>query len=148
MNVFLRLMHEGLTTAGAEDKRIDVAKELMRGPRTIPAIATRLETAFPVSAERLRGSVTDVACSADDTRAIEARFLAITAAALVDVEVSWELDAPRGTLLGTVHLPARRQPFALRLQSLGSRLLIRCVSPVGRVGPENTQLEEETRHDR
>ena len=141
MNVFLRLMHEGLTTAGAEDKRIDVAKELMRGPRTIPAIATRLETAFPVSAERLRGSVTDVACSADDTRAIEARFLAITAAALVDVEVSWELDAPRGTLLGTVHLPARRQPFALRLQSLGSRLLIRCVSPVGRVGLENTHDE-------
>jgi hypothetical protein len=42
-------------------------------------------------------------------------------------------------LFGTVRLAGRQQPFTPRLQSLGKRLLVRCVSPVGRVGPEDAQ---------
>ena len=55
--------------------------------------------------------------------------------------MSWEEESPRGSLFGTVRLGARQQPFALRLQSLGERLLVRCVSPVGRVGPEESHDE-------
>ncbi len=138
MNVFLRLMHEGLTTAGVEDKKIDVAKELLRGRRAIEQISTRLKTAFPVAPEQLEGHVKELASCADDAIAVEARFMALAQSPLPGVQVSWEAEAPRGSLFGTVHLATRRQPFALRLQSLGERLLVRCVSPIGRVGPEQT----------
>lgn len=141
MNVFLRLMHEGLTTAGGEEKKIDVGKELMRGRRSIQQISTRLRTAFPVAPEHLEGPIRELAASASDSAAIEARFVAIAHAPLPGVEVSWEPDCPRGSLFGTVRLGERQQPFALRLQSLGERLLVRCVSPVGRVGPEESHEE-------
>jgi hypothetical protein len=42
-------------------------------------------------------------------------------------------------LLGTAKLSTGRiQPFALLLRSDGERLVVRCVSPIGRVGPEDT----------
>ncbi|MGO9708532.1 MAG: helicase-related protein [Polyangiaceae bacterium] len=141
MNVFLRLMHEGLTTAGSENKKIDVAKELVRGRRAILRFSARLKTAFPIAPAQLEGSVRELASCAEDAIAVEERFVAVSRAPLPDVEVSWEPDAPKGSLFGTVHLASRRQPVALRLQSLGERLLIRCVSPVGRVGPEQTHEE-------
>ena len=141
MNVFLRLMHEGLTTAGVEDKKIDVAKELVRGRRAIMQISTQLKTAFPVAPAQLEGPLKELASCAEDARAVEARFVALSRSPMPGVDVSWEADAPRGSLFGTVQLATRQQPFALRLQSLGERLLVRCVSPVGRVGPDQTHAE-------
>ena len=51
MNVFLRLMHEGLTTDGREERSIDAGKEFARGLRLVPQIRERLTSAFPVRAE-------------------------------------------------------------------------------------------------
>jgi hypothetical protein len=138
MNVFLRLMHEGLSTAGTEERKIDIGKELVRGRRAIPQITTRLKTAFPVQASHLEAPARELASSADDAARIDARFRALAELALPGVDVTWESDAPKGVLYGTVHLASRCQPFTLRLRSLGERILIHCVSPVGRVGVEDS----------
>src|SRR5262249_10084516 len=53
--------------------------------------------------------------------------------------IKWELSLGNGTLLGTVKLATGRiQPFALLLRSDGERIVVRCVSPVGRVELEET----------
>ncbi len=57
MNVFLRLMHEGLVTSGSEDKHIDVQKTLARGRRPVEVITKRLESAFRIGKDLLRGEV-------------------------------------------------------------------------------------------
>ena len=44
--------------------------------------------------------------------------------------------------MGTVLLAPRQQPFRLMLQARSGRLVLRCISPVGRVGPESIETEE------
>jgi hypothetical protein len=63
--------------------------------------------------------------------------------------------AARGVLTSCVNriIGGRRlQPFSLLLKSDGGRLVVRCVSPVGRVEPESTMVAVEesarTRHVR
>jgi hypothetical protein len=58
MNVFLRLMHEGLTTAGPEERKIDVGKEMVRRWQVVPQLAERLHSAFPVRDSHLWGTKT------------------------------------------------------------------------------------------
>jgi hypothetical protein len=139
MNVFLRLMHEGLTTAGPEERRIDTSKEFVRGPRVVPQLRERLKSAFPVRPEHLRGEVRGLAVGPEVAKRLEERFQGLRHVPIPGLEVEWEPQAPPGVLLGTVHLGARQQPFSLRLQSLGERPLVRCISPVGCVGPDAMQ---------
>src|ERR1017187_1459587 len=139
MNVFLRLMHEGLTTAGQEDKTINTLKEFATQERQIPKIRDRLKSAFPVQLEQLQGEVRQLAVTPDKAAATEARFLSIPALILPGLEVRWEPTSPKGLLLGTTILGARCQPFTLLLQSFGERPLIRCISPVGRMDPRESQ---------
>jgi hypothetical protein len=135
MNVFLRLMHEGLITAGREDGTLDTAREFVRARKPPAQVQGVLKTAFPVRPEFLEGETRPVA---DAARANEllARFEALAARPLPGARVAWEPYAPRtGKLIGTALLGARVQPFVLLLKSLGAVPLVRCVSPVGRVDP-------------
>jgi hypothetical protein len=138
MNVFLRLMHEGLGQGEAEQRKLDVSKEIIARRRVVEPIRTKLRSAFPVTRSLLAGEQKRLAVRATQTAAALGRFERLRRLPLGGVRVTWE-DAAPGTLLGTMALGARQQPFGLYLQSLGERLLVRCISPVGRVSPGEEQ---------
>lgn len=134
MNTFLRRMHEGLTPAADEQKRIDVGKELVEGPPEVEAITETLESAFPVRPSMRKGDVLALAVSPEQAAAARARFSAIRSAELRGVEVTWEHGEVGESLLGTVKLPGDRiQPMRLVLSSYSDRLAVRALSPVGLV---------------
>ncbi len=56
MNVFLRLMHEGLAVPKGDHRQIDVGRELAAGRRVVETIRERLQSAFPVPSWALDGS--------------------------------------------------------------------------------------------
>ncbi len=130
MNVFLRLMHEGLVTAGREDGVINAAHEFVRARKPPEQVREVLKTAFPVRPEFLAGESRPVA---DDVLAhdLRARFDALATGSLPGVAVKWEPAAHTGKLVGTALLGARVQPFVLLLKSVGAVPCVRCVSPVG-----------------
>lgn len=139
MNVFLRLMHEGLGQTEAESRKLDVSKEMVAGRRYVEPIRTRLRSAFPVPRSALSGERRGLAVDPAVTQAALTRLERLRGQELGELRVAWEETAPPGALLGTVQLEGRQQPFALYLQSLGERLLVRCISPVGSVSPEEGQ---------
>ena len=55
MNVFLRLMHEGLITAGREERSINTDEEFARAAWDVQQIDERLRSAFPVRPEQISG---------------------------------------------------------------------------------------------
>jgi hypothetical protein len=59
MDVFMRLMHEGLVLAGHEERRIDTTKEFERTYRPSAAGAQPLISSFPVRPEHLVGEKRD-----------------------------------------------------------------------------------------
>jgi hypothetical protein len=141
MNVFLRLMHEGLVTAGSETRTINTDKEFARGPRVVPQIVTKLETAFPITKELLRAPKKGLAAKPAVAKRIEARFDRLRAVPLEGLDIRWEPPAQAGHALGTVRLERRVQPFSLVLQSYGALPTVRCISPVGCVKPLEGQEE-------
>jgi hypothetical protein len=142
MNIFLRLMHEGLTTAATESGKIQADHEFAGARRVVPQIRERLRSAFPVRDEQLQGGVAALALTQETAQLIRTRFLQIPRQELPGLSIDWEeATTTEGVLLGTARLGHRVQPFQLRLQTLGNRLLIRCVSPVGCVDP--TQVQEQ-----
>jgi len=137
MNVFLRLMHEGLSTPKEGSKRINVEKEIIGGRQIVEAIRERLQSAFPIQDWAKKGSTTDLAVTGDVARTALDRLHALSACTYGDLKIDWEQPNGNGMLLGTVRLPSGRvQPFALLLRSEREHLVVRCVSPVGRVHPE------------
>jgi hypothetical protein len=142
MNVFLRLMHEGLTTSGNEEKRIDMKKEFIQGLRKIPQISTKLKTAFGIQEEYITYKNNKVPLGPEYARQILERFIRLTEPRikLKGVHVNWEPQAPEGTLLGTAKLGSRVQPFTLILESFSKWTLVRCISPVGVVDPEKLEI--------
>jgi len=135
MNVFLRLMHSGLLTTGREESTINAAQEFARVRRAVPQVLGLLHSAFPVRPDSLQGDGRPLAVCPDRAAGLLERFASIRAAQLPDVDVTWEPHAPTGTLLGTARLADRVQPFNLLLKSMGAYPLVRCISPVGCVGP-------------
>jgi hypothetical protein len=151
MNTFLRLMHEGLSAPKGDHRRVDVGRELVDGRRTVEAIRERLRSAFPIQDWALRGERLTLATDASTVAVALDRFERLKEAAYVGLQIEWEPSSRNGTLLGTATLTTGRvQPFALLLKSDGERLVIRCVSPVGRVEPEETMMavEESVRNRR
>ena len=72
------------------------------------------------------------------------RFERLAEAEYAAPAITWGPSSRNGMLLGTAKLSTGRiQPLALLLRSDGERLVVRCVSPVGRVGPEDTMLAVE-----
>lgn len=142
MNVFLRLMHEGLVTNGSEAKHIDVQQTLARGRRPVEVISKKLETAFPIKKDQLRGEVKSLAITPEIAEATGARLEALRSSLGQTLGIEWSPTRVLGQLLGTMKLASGRiQPFTLFLDSLGGRLLLRCVSPVGVVSFEDVQDE-------
>ena len=59
MDVFLRLMHEGLGTASKDDPRINVTREFDRPcPASRPTKVNTLKSSFPIQPEHLHVEVT------------------------------------------------------------------------------------------
>lgn len=137
MNTFLRLMHEGLGTTGTETRRVDVARELIGGMAPVERIDRRLETAFPIDNRWLKGTRRALAVTPDHAAGAISRFQALRTLAAVGtgLAVTWDDDAHDDACFGTVELVPRQQPFALVLGVLADRLVVRCVSPIGRVSP-------------
>lgn len=139
MNTFLRMMHEGLSPPEPEQRKLVVGQEIAAGRRLVEQIREPLRSAFPVPTAALRGPLRALDVGPDLARSAQERFQRLRSDALGDLKITWEDRAPPGKLLGTLWLPRRQQPFALVLQSCGERLLIRCISPVGRVSPGEKQ---------
>ena len=136
MDAFLRLMHEGLITAGREDSRIIPAIEFDRnmrlsGPQTQP-----LRSSFPVRPEHLLGEGSDVAAVVGEVDKIAERFFRLRDVDVSGIPITWESSAPPGSLMGTAHLPPESSPlqsfwtctgcareFAASAQSAGSALV-------------------------
>jgi len=139
MNVFLRLMHEGLTTQAGDGGVVNIGSEVAKGTRMVPQIRDRLQTAFPIRAENLVSARRDLAVTPEAAISLEARFKRIPQTALPGLEIDWEPPAEALILLGTARIGNRVQPFSLQLKSVGERPAVRCISPVGIVGPEDDQ---------
>ncbi len=134
LNRFLELMHTNLAPTGGEQRRIDVEREFTRAGGYVPALRGPLRSAFPLPAELLSGTITALAVAPEFAATARARFEALVHAELGALRVEWEPSHPAGALLGTVRLASGRvQPFTLQLRSLGETLILRCISPVGRV---------------
>jgi len=150
MNVFLRLMHEGLAVPKGDHRQIDVGRELAAGQRAVETIRERLQSAFPVPAWALDGSGARLLANATTADAALNRFEKLTKTPFEGLAIEWERSPRNGRLLGTVKLSTGRiQPFTLVLKSEGDRLVLRCISPVGRVGPEEAMalVEESARRN-
>jgi hypothetical protein len=139
MNVFLRLMHEGLTTQTGDGGTINVGTELAKGFTVVPQIRERLKSAFPIKPETLRSPPIDIAVTRDFAVELGRRFKRIIQNDLPGLEITWEPPTEALILLGTARLKSRIQPFSLQLRSVGAWPAVRCVSPVGIVGPEDNQ---------
>jgi len=143
MNVFLRLMHEGLTTAAGEEKSIDTNKDFARGLRLVPQIRDLLESAFPVRPAHLRGGESALAVSPALAKYISGRFSRLLTTSLSGVSVRWDTRRSGNTcMLQGVVLGNKEYPFQLHLRSVGHRQLVRCVVSVGRLGQADEQWEE------
>jgi hypothetical protein len=141
MNTFLRLMHEGLIGMAKEEGRIHTSVEFNRGRPRIEQIDSELQTAFDIEASRhLEGTVKDVAVDEHVSKAAHWRFDALHGAQPTGMQIAWEpKGGGSGLLMGTVRLAHRIQPFKLLLKSFHEHLALRCISPVGCVGPDNAQ---------
>lgn len=137
MNTFLRLMHEGLTVPRHDQRSINVDQEFANRRRTVPRIDERLRTAFPIEPQHLLGEPRELRTEQRFAHELRDRFGELTGLQFEGLHVEWEPIAAPGQLAGTVRLDARQQPFTLLLRSLGSHPLVRCVSPVGSVGPDD-----------
>jgi hypothetical protein len=139
MDTFLRLMHEGLSVPHGDYRQVDVSREMIGGRRTVEPVRGRLRSAFPIADWALRGGRQELAADAGLAATVLDRFERLAEAEYAAPPITWEPSARNGMLLGTAKLSTGRiQPFALLLKSDAERLVVRCVSPVGRVGPEDT----------
>ena len=139
MNVFLRLMHEGLTIPGVEQRTINADHEFAKSRRIVAPILDRLESAFPIRPEHLTGKVKNLARPPELASEIGSRLAGLVTAVFPELEVTWEPQSSLGQLTGTAHLKTRIQPFTLILESIGPHPVVRCVSPVGCVDPREDQ---------
>jgi hypothetical protein len=132
MNVFLKLMHEGLVGPGLELKHIDVATAMARARRPVVSFNEKLHTAFPIKPDMIAGDVRSVTASptlADETLD---RLTALKRLSGEPLAIKWTPSNLEGQLFGTMNLAGGRiQPFTLLLDSLAGRPLVRCISPVG-----------------
>jgi hypothetical protein len=137
MNVFLQLMHEGLTVPRQEARTINTEHEFAKRRREVPQLEGRLRTAFPIQKRHLDGPHTPLAAEPDLAGGIAVRFERLVGMDLGGLDIAWtQLQGhATGRLTGTVRLAPRQQPFTLLLRSIGSHPMVRCVSPVGCVEP-------------
>jgi hypothetical protein len=143
INDFLRLMHEGLSVPPAGDGHLDVSREALND-EAIPAVPDEeLKTSFPVREQHLAGQDRPLAVDESLARQQVDRFDALAGRDLSGLTIDWERNQPGdGTLLGTAVLTSgRQQPFSLQLEREADHLVVRCVSPIGRIEREEQWVE-------
>jgi hypothetical protein len=134
MDIFLRLMHEGLTGAGKEDHRINTTKEFERVYRPLTIDTLQLKSSFPVDAH-LAGVGTDVKAAVTKVGELVERFDRLRGIEIPGLPIKWEPSSYPGSLTGTAHLKTRMQPFTLLLHLYGNHPRIHCISPRVRFTP-------------
>ncbi len=139
MDVFLRLMHEGLTASTKEERKIDTAMEFAKELRPATIERKPLKSSFPILPEHLRGGGKDVPKVTKDVQILVKRFDRLRAVQVPGLPIEWELSSAPGMLLGSAKLGRRQQPFTLLLDMYKGHPRIRCISPVGRVYPAPNQ---------
>ena len=133
MNTFLRLMHEGLHVPQADERTLNVGREILRHHEPVTAITERLQTAFPVNERDVAGTITTLASTAAQAQQMEQRFQTLRQLEGLEFEPAEQGEAGRGRIFGCVRLTTGRvQPFGLYLHSFAEYPLVRCISPVGR----------------
>lgn len=137
MNTFMRLMHEGLLQQAAHDCKLDLGRELLAEQVPVPQISERLCSAFKVRDEHLQGGLARLAVTSGTVEEFRTQFDKLVHGDMPGLDVDWERASRPGQLFGTVKLKGRQQPFTLLLRSIGGRILVRCLSPVGRVFQES-----------
>lgn len=136
MNEFLKLMHEDILIPESMEKRVQIGPELAKRSAYPKPIEEPLKTAFPVTEEMLQGprSTRDIA---HDVEIVALKRLqSLRTIKVPGMSFEWEAGGFDGYVVGTAHFDERRQPFYLGLRSLGKRIVLRCISPIGRVGME------------
>jgi Type III restriction enzyme, res subunit/Helicase conserved C-terminal domain len=136
MNTFLRLMHEGLTLSGQDDRKLNLSRELSIGPRSVPQIRERLKTAFP-ECKHLHGTARTLAATEEYTRSCLNRFRRLSEVSLPAVDVRWEKTTKPWRRFGVITVREREHPFRLTLSSFEGWLCLRCVSPLCQVSEED-----------
>ena len=131
LNRFLRLMHRDLGTPDPGHQRIDIAHEINQLHDDIQPITDSLHSAFPIRAEVLRGERESLAVDPSATARLLQRFEGVKDLPFTRLQIDWEAHSHEGTIMGTARLKRRQQPFALIVRSMGGRLVVRCVSPIG-----------------
>jgi len=132
MNVFLKLMHEGLVGPGAESKHIDVALAIERARHPVVTFREKLHTAFPIEPATIAGDVRSVTVTSAVADGALDRLAVLQQLSGESLGIEWTPRNIEGQLFGTMSLASGRiQPFTLLLDSLAGRLLLKCISPVG-----------------
>jgi hypothetical protein len=147
MDQFLRAMHEGLSPPRPVDPTMNQHEALRQHRRRRQTEEPKpLRSAFPIRRELLRGEQTALAVSPQRAEQARARFERLRHSLVADsvLSLTWDGTTVDGAHLGTVHLGPRSQPFVLTLRSLGDRLLVRCVSPIGvvRIDVKTAEVEQ------
>ena len=138
MDVFLRLMHEGLTVSKSEESRINVERELNREYRPWPQSQEPLKTSFPILKKHLQGTGRDIAATVHQIDGLVDRFNKLKEFQVPDIPIEWHESLP-GSHFGVAKLKTRQQPFQLVLDLYEGFPRLRCISPVGRITPQDRQ---------
>lgn len=140
LNRFLRVMHEGLGTPPREMPQVNVASESLRVHQDTAAISERLRSAFEVTPDMWRGQKRSLTTTRREAEQIKARLTAIECLLRDDgARAVQRMDGHQ--IVGEMVLEERVQPFTLLLRSLRGRPVLRCVSPIGRIGEADWQDE-------
>jgi len=119
LNRFLRLMHRDLGTPDPGEQRIDIAHEIQRLHEDIQPITEPLHSAFPIRDEILQGTRGSLAVEPSATARLLRRFEGVKHLSFKRLQIDWEAQSHDGTIMGTVRLERRQQPFALIVRSMG-----------------------------
>jgi hypothetical protein len=130
---FLRLMHRDLILPEDTAKRISIDDELRRFHEELTPITEPLTTAFPIRPELLAHEGRGLVVDRSSTAKLNERFARIKEMKFQRLAIRWETQAPEDSIMGTVLLGSRQQPFTLLLHSLAGRPMVRCISPIGRL---------------
>jgi hypothetical protein len=132
MKRFLILMHKNLGQTDGELRQVDINREMLRSHRDFEQIKEPLESAFPIRKELLQGKDLPLSFAPEDAEKLRERFLRVKSLPFTNLKIDWEDFSPEDALIGTVMHGGRWQPFTLLLRSFEGRLMVRCVSPIGR----------------
>jgi hypothetical protein len=137
MDDFLRLMHQGLDQPNnAHDKRIDIQRALAANLDYPEPIRKKLETAFPLPEPWPAATISTLAVSPQRAIALLLRFH--LAADQLPAQWDGDVDTSKAVRYGTLPVGHRKQPFTLRMLTLGERPMVRCTSPVGKLAASHS----------